>query len=488
MQKTVSIKKNMLMSTVLTASNFVFPLITYAYVARILLPAGTGKVAFVQSVLSYFSYVAALGVSGYGTRECAKVRDDKEKLSRLVQEILRINLCSTLIAYIALAVSITMIPKFQDYRILFIVMSSSILLQTLGMEWLYNALEQYTYITIRSIAFKSIATVMTFLLIKSPEDYIIYGGIVVFTSSASYILNFINVRKYITFKKFKKYDLKRHLKPIMVFFFSTIVISIYGQFDSLMLGFVKGDDSVGIYNAALKIKSVVLSLSTAITSVLIPRMSLYYSKDEKNAFIDLLTKSMRVTFLLMIPLACFIIVNAENIIRFVCGDEYTAAVSTLIVLMLCAIALAFTNVLGNQILIPKGLEKRYSMSVFIGMLINLGLNSLMIPFLDSFGAAIATLITETFNAVYMGIGCKKEIGLVKKQLKIRKYIIPTIVSVLIEVPCAYYTTRFSLIVCLTINAIVFFGVFYGIQLFLRDPIVFSALKRVLKNFKIVKRM
>lgn len=488
MQKNVSIKKNMLMSTVLTASNFVFPLITYAYVARILLPSGTGKVAFVQSALSYFSYVAALGVSGYGTRECAKVRDDKEKLSRLVQEIFCINLCSTLIAYIALAVSIAVISKFQSYRILFIVMSCSILLQTLGMEWLYNALEQYTYITIRSIVFKSIAAVMTFLLIKSAEDYIIYGGIVVFTSSASYILNFINVRKYITFKRFEKYNLKRHMKPIMVFFFSTIVISIYGQFDSLMLGFIKGDDSVGIYNAALKIKSVVLSLSTAITSVLIPRMSLYYSGDKKNAFIDLLTKSMRVTFLLMIPLACFIIVNAENIIRFICGDEYTVAVPTLIVLMLCAIALAFTNVLGNQVLIPKGLEKRYSMSVFIGMFINLGLNSLMIPFLDSFGAAVATLITETFNAVYMGIGCKEEIGLVKKQLKVRKYIIPTIVSLLVQVSCVYFTARFSLIVCLTINTIVYFGIFYGIQLFQRDPIIFSVAKKIMKKFKIDKRM
>lgn len=125
--------------------------------------SGTGKVAFVQSVITYFSYIAALGISGYGMRECAKVRKDKDKLSKLTQELISINLVSTLISYLLLLLVVVFVPRFSSYKTLFLVMSSSIFLQTLGMEWLYNALEQYTYITVRSLIFKTISSIFLHL-------------------------------------------------------------------------------------------------------------------------------------------------------------------------------------------------------------------------------------------------------------------------------------------------------------------------------------
>ena len=72
-----SIKKNFIMNVILTASSLIFPLITFPYVSRILLPEGTGRVAFVLSIISYFSMVASLGIPTYGIRACAQVRDDQ---------------------------------------------------------------------------------------------------------------------------------------------------------------------------------------------------------------------------------------------------------------------------------------------------------------------------------------------------------------------------------------------------------------------------
>lgn len=177
-----SMKKNMLMSIINTSSGFVFPLITYSYVARILHTTGTGKVAFVQSVLTYFSYIASLGISGYGMRECAKVRDDRNKLSKLTQELLIINLVSTIFSYALLIAVVVLSSKLQSYKSLFWVMSCSILLQTLGMEWLYGALEEYSYITIRSLVFKTISVILIFVLVKNENDYITYGALTIFTT------------------------------------------------------------------------------------------------------------------------------------------------------------------------------------------------------------------------------------------------------------------------------------------------------------------
>ena len=93
-----SIKLNFIMNALLTMSNLIFPLITFPYVSRILLPVGTGKVAFATSVVTYFSMFAQLGIPAYGIRVCAQVRDDKDKLSRTVQELLLISLVMTVFA------------------------------------------------------------------------------------------------------------------------------------------------------------------------------------------------------------------------------------------------------------------------------------------------------------------------------------------------------------------------------------------------------
>ena len=216
--KTKSVKMNMIMNAILTMSSFIFPLVTFPYVSRILLPVGTGKVSFATSVISYFSMFAQLGIPTYGVRACAKVRDDKEKLSRTVHEIMFINLFMCVIAYIALFVSMQFVPRFRQDKLLLMVVSSTILLNSIGVEWLYKSLEQYSYITVRSIAFKFIALVFMFLFIHEEKDYVIYGGISIFASSASGILNFINLRKYIYFRPMGGYDIKKHIKMVVVFF------------------------------------------------------------------------------------------------------------------------------------------------------------------------------------------------------------------------------------------------------------------------------
>lgn len=483
MEKQKSIKTNIIMSIILTTSNLVFPLLTYSYAARILMAEGTGKVAFVQSILAYFSYIASLGIMGYGTRECAKVRNDKKKLSKLVQEILIINFISTIAAYVILVITVIFIAQFHAYKMLFIVMSSSILLQTIGMEWLYKSLEKYTYITIRSIIFKTVSVALTFLLIKSPSDYVLYGAITTFTISASNILNFMNARKYIEIKRFKDYNMKRHIRPIMVFFMSTVIISIYGHFDTVMLGFMKGDVEVGIYNAALKMKAIVLSVSTAVTSVLIPRMAVYYDRGEKKKFMDLLLKSLRVSCVLLLPFTCFIILNPTDVIMFVCGTEYIRAKMTLIILMICVFALSLTNLLGNQILIPTCNEKRYSMSVFIGLWINLILNSILIPRYASEGAAIATLITEIFNIYWMSKGCKEEISYMLKNLGISKYVYSLLAAITGESLTRYLFKSIPLFFRLCINGVVIFGLYFLILLILKEPVIGEASSAVKKKFK-----
>lgn len=476
-----SIKRNMLMNMLLSVSNFVFPLITYSYVARILLPEGTGKINFAQSVLSIFSYIASLGIYNYGIRECSKVRNDREKLSKLAQEIIAVNLIATVFAYLLLIGAILLIPKLNSNGMLIMVMSSSMLLNVLGIEWLYVAMEMYSYITIRSLLFKTLSVVLIFLLVHTREDYIIYGALTIFASSASYILNFVNARKYIDFKRFGQYNLKQHIKPIMVFFSSSIIITVYGQFDSLMIGFLKGDAENGIYGAAVKIKSIVTALTASIGSVFIPQITIGFKEQCEKSITDLLTKYMRMVCLLVWPVAIFSAICARDLLLFVCGAEYLTADSTLVVLMICTVILTGTNLFGNLILVPRGNEGKVSTSVFIGLLINVCGNFLMIPHWGALGAAIATALTETFNLCFMGSQCRTESKELKTSLNIKKYVIPLAASALILFVIVKYGLPGNVFVRLVIQTVVMFGIYYCSLIVLKEPIIWSVLKKCWKR-------
>lgn len=472
-----SIKKNIAMSTLLTTANFVFPLITYSYVARVLTPVGTGKVAFVQAILQYFSYISIGGIPSYGRRECAKIRDDKRKLSHLVQELLLINLVLVVVAYAALFTSVTLVSKFQQYRSLFVIMSMSIMLEAIGVEWLYQALEEYSYITIRSLVCKCVYVLLVFLLIKSEKDYLWYGFLSIFASSASFIFNFVNLKKYISFKKTESYNFKQHFKPIWTFFFVFIVITIYSSFDIAMIGFISTETEVGLYSSALKIKSILLSLSTAVTSVLVPRMAYYFQNREIEQARKLVINSMRISMLLALPLSVYVYLFADNILLFVCGSDYIMAKNTLRVLMLCIIPLILTNLFGNQILIPNGQERRYSQSVFVGLWINLVLNIIMIPVWGACGAAIGTLVTECWNLYWMSGGAKEYRILLLKNIRFIQYIIPLVIGGGGAVIAGKYIMEFSVFWQLCCTTLVFFIPFYVLLILTKEPLIMELLKK-----------
>lgn len=390
-----SIKKNFMYNTLLKLLNMIFPLITFPYVARILSAEGVGKVDFSVSVIQYFILIAQIGIPTYAIRECAKHRDDREKLSKTVQEILVINLLMIVVAYFIFFITLVSIDKFENYQTLLMIMSINIISTSIGIEWFYQAIEEYRYITIRSLVVKLISLILVFTFIKQENDYVLYGLITVLSVSAGNIFNIVHVNKYITlFKRFKNYNFKRHVKPILVLFAMSLSISIYVNLDTVMLGFISGDHSVGLYAAANKILKVVLALVTSLGVVLLPRMSYYI---QNNAFLEinkLIKKSLDFILMISIPAVVGIFMLAEPIIYLFAGNDYTEAVLTVKVMSPIIIAMGLSNLIGIQVLISHGREKITLISTIIGAFINFSLNIVLISQFQQNGAAIGTLIAE----------------------------------------------------------------------------------------------
>lgn len=459
-----SLKVNFVMNMILTMSSFIFPLITFPYVSRVLSPVGTGKVSFATSVISYFLIFSQLGIPTYGIRACAKVRENREELTRISQELLIINLIMSIISYIALFIALAFVPRLQTDKILFVILSFTIILTSIGMEWLYKALEQYTYITIRSIIFKFIALIAMFLLIHKQSDYVIYGGITIFAASASNIFNFINVHKYIDLKPVGNFNLRRHLKPITVFFAMSCATTIYINLDSVMLGFMTTDMDVGYYNAAIKIKNILVSIVTSLGTVLLPRASFYVENGMMDEFKKIAEKALSFVFLLATPLMIYFIFFAKEGIYFLSGKAYSGSIVPMQLIMPTLLFIGITNILGIQILVPIGKENIVLYSEIVGAVVDVVINAILIPKYASAGAAIGTLVAEFAVLIVQYIALKDKVTNIFKRIHYGRIILAIILGLVLSLWIK--TVQLGNFLTLVISAIIFFGA-YGLFLLLK---------------------
>ncbi len=152
MQK--SLAKNSIYNIIYTVANILFPFVTSIYVSRILLPVGVGKVASAQNIASYFVTIAALGLPSYGVREFAKVRDNKCESNKLFTELLLLNIVSTTLAVIGFFGLVFINAGFNGEWALYAACGLAIFFNYLNIDWMYKGLEEYGYITGRSLLIK----------------------------------------------------------------------------------------------------------------------------------------------------------------------------------------------------------------------------------------------------------------------------------------------------------------------------------------------
>ncbi len=481
MKQQKSVKLNLIMNAILTMSSFVFPLITFPYVSRVLLPLGTGKVSFATSIVSYFAMIAQLGIPTYGIRACAKVRDNKEKLSKTVHEIFIINMIMCIIGYIAFFITLFLVPRLYEEKLLMLIMSSTLLFNTIGMEWLYRALEQYTYITVRSIIFKFVALIAMFFIVRKQSDYAMYGVVTILAAVGSNIFNFINVHKYISLRPIGHYNLKQHVKPIITFFALSVAATVYTNLDIVMLGFMKTDEDVGYYNAAVRIKSILVSIVTSLGAVLLPRASYYIEQGLMDEFRRISKKAIQFVALLATPLMLYFMLFAKEGIFLLSGDTFVGSIIPMQVIMPTLLFIGMSNILGIQILVPLGKEKIVLYSELAGAAVDLVLNLILIPYLGATGAAIGTLAAELVVWIYQFVVLRDTVTQAYKQIRYLPILLGLVLGSVTSFGIKFL--NLSNFFTLVISAILFFG-FYGLILtIMKEPMTIEVEQQLLQKLK-----
>ena len=392
----VSLKTNVIFNFLNTITGIIFPVITFPYAARVLLPDGIGAVNFLQSIVAYIVLLTSLGIPMYAVREVAKYRDDIAKRNTVTVEITLLSLALCLGGYLLVWILGEFIPQIHFQLALFYVLSLTILFTSLGVNWFFQAIEDFRFITIRAVIFRLLAAAALFLFVKTKDDLLIYAFVTVGSTVGNNIINFIHLRKYIALRQipWRRLQVWRHLKPSLHIFVFNLIISIYVNLNTVMLGFMQGDIAVGFYTAGNKISHIVLSVVASLGVVLLPRCANLVENGRMDEFAAVTRKSYRLVLSLSLPATLGLILLASPIVIIFGGSEFAHASSVLVWTAPVIIFIGLSNVFGIQILYPLGKENLVIWSTVGGAIINFLLNLLLIPHWSYIGAAISTFIAE----------------------------------------------------------------------------------------------
>lgn len=472
-----SVKFNVVMNIILTASGFLFPLITVPYVSRVLGPANNGIVSWAFTFVSYFTLVAMLGFNMYGTRECAKVRDDREQLSTLVQELPIILMCSALIVYIAYIVFVLCLPQTRAQMPLMFIASVMIWLSAFGAEWFYRSIEQYEYITFRNIAFKLIALILMFIFVRHTNDYLVYAVINIIGSAGSNVLNILRIRTFVTFSRSYKMNFRRHFKGMLAFSISGITAGMYSQIDMLLLGFFSSNFAMGLYQLVFKIRNLCTSAGSAVTTVMLPRLSYYESTGgNHDKTTDLMAKNLNFLLMLGLSIITALVICAEPLISILGGSDYLGATPALRISAPIVLISSISAML-SQYMIAANHEKMLTITNVVGLVLAIILECALIPFMGISGAALGLVITEVAVYAMRAYTLRDYMRQVHKHTDYGRIVIAWTVATAATGGIFWLVHDFNPFLSTAVAAAVFVTVFGLLLMLFRETFIMSMMRR-----------
>jgi Membrane protein involved in the export of O-antigen and teichoic acid len=485
-----SISKNAVFKTVLNISNIILPIIVMPFVLDAIQPQLNGYISVGENYTALFMIFASFGIYQYGLREVSRVRDDKMKLRQTITSLFVITTVTTTIISVLYALFLISFHIKDAYFYTCMVMGFNIIFNVFNVEWVNEALENYDFITIKTMVVKIIYNVLTILFVKTEADFLFYIYLTCGINFINNISSFLYIKKRIRFD-FSDLQFKKHLKPMFSVVILTNTYILYTWLDKNMIGSLIGSTETGYYATAQKVMSMIDILMFTIVQVSIARLTNYLENHSREIYLNLLNKIVKVYFLLLFP-ASIGLLGVSNQVMFIMGkgtDNYLPAAPILMVFSIYMLTIGIDRIIADQILYIFGKEKEDSKLVLIGGILNLILNIILV-ITKTFTGATAIGTTLIANLVVIVL----EYRLVKMDLNLNiklftfdnlKYLYYSLIFIPITLTINKVIP--NIILSCILNVAICCFVYLIILVATKDNVFFELLSIILDKVKLIYR-
>lgn len=373
--------------------NYVFPLITVPYLARVLGPSGWGLVAFSQAFGQYLSVVVEYGFNLSATREAARSRDSLERRAELLAGVLG---AKALLAFLTLGLAFVIshwIPTFREHPKLLWAGVFWALAAGFNPMWYFQGIERMRLVATLHVGAKALAVVGILVWVKKPEDGWTVLALMGVTSFFSTVAALTIAYREVPMRLANWARVLEALRLGWTMFLFRSAVSLYTVGNAFILGLFAPPHIVGYYASAEKISKAFLGLLGPISQALYPRLS-HLAQHSRAEAARLARVGVYVIGLggMLMGLAAFVF--APLLVPRILGEGYEPAIGVLRVLALLPPLIALSNVLGIQWMLPLGLDRPFNAIILGAGLVNLTLAVLLAPRFAHFGMAWAVVISE----------------------------------------------------------------------------------------------
>lgn len=485
--KQKSLFKNIIYKAILSFVNILVPAIIGSYIVHLLDVDLYGAYNKVYSEFQVFLTFASFGIYTFGIREVSKIRDDIKKISSLFTNLFIISIISNLIV-ILIYIAYSLISSTGITRMIYIIMITQLIANIFYIEFVNEALENYKFITIKSVIIKLLYMLSLYLFVKKPEDIIIYTIIVSMTVFLNNIASFIYAKKRIKFD-FSSINYKKYLAPMLTILVISNVDLLYSQLDRIMLGKFIDDVSVTMYYIPYYLVSMIVSIPYAIITVSIPRLAYVLENKGKKEYLSNLSRMISSLYFIIIPMCFGILVLSKEAIILYAGKKYIAMVPTLMVACLSRLIICTESIMTNLVLYPNNKEKQVlKLSLCFGTS-NLIMNSCLVilKIFTPTTALITTSIAEFGFALSQFIYAKKKLNLNIRILT--KQNVSYLILCILFIPISYIIRLANLnfwinLLLITITCVLFY---FGILYIKKDDNLLLAINKLFKKINIRRR-
>lgn len=370
--------KNTIYKALLSFANIVIPLLVGPYIVKLLNVELYGAYNKVYADFQFFLTFASFGIYTYGIREISKIRDNKEKVSKLLSNLFLLSLLSNIFVGLIYFIYARLISSGITYT-LYLVMLIQIVGNIFYIEFVNEALENYQFITIKTLIIKILYMLSLFIFVRKPDDVIIYSIIICLTVFLNNIVSFIYAKRRIKFD-FSEIKFKKYLKPLFLVFVITNIDLLYSQLDKVMLGKFASDVAVTMYYIPYYIISTLAAIPYAIINVSIPRLSYLIENEGKQSYEATLNKSVSSLLFIILPMCLGVFVLAKEVVILYAGEKYISIISTLMLACIVKIVISVESTMVNLVMYPNNQEKKIVKFSLICGIMNLVFNTLLIFF------------------------------------------------------------------------------------------------------------
>ncbi len=474
-----SIKKNFGWNLLLTVSGYIFPLVTFPYITRVLGADKLGLANFAMSFVDYAVLFSTLGLSYIGCREIAQNAGNQEKLNDVFSKLVSLHIIMSLVILIIYLPCIYVIPEFSLHKELYIVGLLKIFSNILLVEWMYGGLQKFKFITIRSLIIKIIYVCSIFIFVHKPDDYDNYFYLTIGQVFLNGIINWFYSRKFVAFKM-NVFKCGEYLFPVLSMGVNYLLLSFYGTFNVLYLGMKCSTESVGYYTTSVKLYSILLAVIGAFNGVLVPYLNNLYGQGDLVKFKQVVEKTLPIVFITAMPIIAICIVFAPEIIFLIAGDGYERAAYPFQIVLIQVLLVGIAQILENQILLSFKKYKEILISTTLSVSIAVFIIIVFVPQYAEVASAFSVAIPHIFEVFILYYFAKKCIDFT---FSISTFIQVILSCIPIVVLCiTAHNTINNGIIAMIVASLISFVFYILIQYFIiRNEYVLSYLERIRKS-------